>query len=572
MPTQKASSPKNVWLSVLIKHQDLALLITALLLILLAFVPRLWLLQTRFFDRDEFEHLHTAWLTFEGYLLYRDFFQNHTPLLYFLLAPLFSVFDVTRDVKDALDLTFTARRLMWLFAGSIVALTYCLGNTWRGRRTGLAAAVFLAHTILFLQKSLEIRPDLISAASWVGSVICLMRGIRMEAADARLTRSLFASSGLLLGIAIMATQKMLFAGPGLVVITAWYLVDRRSHGSLTARLKNILLQLASLIAPILLVLGYFAARGGLGDFIHFNLLLNMEWQIRFSPGRYLWQLFQQNQFVVSAGVIGVLNIAVQMFRRPGFRRGDYIVVVSGISLVTGLFLIPVPHRQYYLLFLPLMALCAAAAVVSAIDLLDAQSKQRPLCNGLLFFTANAVLILTIAALTLWDLRVNRRASISFQITFLIGAIGLALAIIHVLYGLRSTALAILMIVTSISPLKQLHAAFYSLSNADQIREVRYVLENTTPQETVMDGQRGVGVFRPHFYFYWLLDPNIRLILSDTDKQNLLAALQRRHIAPKIIILDDALRDLSPEITKYLEDNYESVHIGQIRVRKIDGVP
>lgn len=69
-------------LSAISKHQNLLLIIAGLTLILIAFLPRLWLLQTRFFDRDELEHLHTAWLSFEGYLVYRDFFQNHTPLLY----------------------------------------------------------------------------------------------------------------------------------------------------------------------------------------------------------------------------------------------------------------------------------------------------------------------------------------------------------------------------------------------------------------------------------------------------------------------------------------------------------
>ena len=86
------------------KRQNLLLIGVGLMLILAAFVPRLWLLQTRFFDRDELEHLHTAWLTFEGHLLYHDFFQNHTPLLYFFLEPLFMFYDVARNVDDAFAL------------------------------------------------------------------------------------------------------------------------------------------------------------------------------------------------------------------------------------------------------------------------------------------------------------------------------------------------------------------------------------------------------------------------------------------------------------------------------------
>lgn len=66
--------------------------------------------------------------------------------------------------------------------------------------------------------------------------------------------------------------------------------------------------------------------------------------------------------------------------------------------------------------------------------------------------------------------------------------------------------------------------------------------------------------------------SLGVFLSASDKEKLLAALQRRQIEPKVINLDDALRDLSPEITKYLEENYESVHVGRIRVRKTDSLP
>jgi hypothetical protein len=158
-----------------------------------------------------------------------------------------------------------------------------------------------------------------------------------------------------------------------------------------------------------------------------------------------------------------------------------------------------------------------------------------------------------------------------RFTFLIGMLGITLAVVHVLYGLRTTALAILLIVASIYPVKQLHAAFYSSSNHDQLRDIRYVLENTSRDETVMDGQGGVGVFGPHAYFYWLLDPNIRVILSPEEKLKLLGALQRGEIAPKLINLDDALQDLSPEITRFFEENYEPVDVGRIRVRKTNNV-
>jgi 4-amino-4-deoxy-L-arabinose transferase-like glycosyltransferase len=551
-------------------RQDLLLISVGL--ILAAFVPRLWLLQTRFFDRDELEHLHTAWLTFEGQLPYRDFFQNHTPLLYFFLAPLFMFYDAARNIDDAFALMFTARRLMWLLAGSILALTYCLGRTWRDWRIGLAAAVFLANTIMFLEKTLEIRPDLISVTCWLGALVLLVRGAQAERADASRTRYAFVLIGFLIGSAMMATQKMVFTGPGLAVAMTWYLLDPRSHGGFKGRLTNVLLQVAGASAPILAIVVYFTARGALEEFIYFNWVLNAAWQIRFSPARYLEQLWVQNGLLVGLSVIGVLGIGLRMFSREAFRRGDYIVVINGIGLFAGLFIISVPHRQYYLMFLPLIAIYAATAMVDLVDFLAARWQGKRLQNGRLFLLVNGVLFLMIAAITVWSLPAKPKSPMGLRFTVLIGALGSAWALSHFVYGFRNTALGILLILSSVYPLRQLHAMFYARSNEPEIQGIRYVLKNTSLAETVMDGQGGVGVFRRHAYFYWLLDPNIRRILTADEKNKLLTALQTGAVAPKVINLDHALQDLSPEITKFFEENYEPANVGLIRIRKANNSP
>jgi hypothetical protein len=169
----------------------------------------------------------------------------------------------------------------------------------------------------------------------------------------------------------------------------------------------------------------------------------------------------------------------------------------------------------------------------------------------------------------WAVPGNPKAPIGLKYMALISALGISWAGLCLAAGWKNAALAILLLISSVQPLKRLHGAFYGLSNEAQIHNVRYVLENTSIDDTVMDGQEGVGVFRPHAYFYWLLDPNIRLILSAEEKQTLLAALQRGELAPKLVNLDQALRDLSPEITNFFEENYDPVRLGHMRIRKID---
>lgn len=60
---------------------------------------------------------------------------------------------------------------------------------------------------------------------------------------------------------------------------------------------------------------------------------------------------------------------------------------------------------------------------------------------------------------------------------------------------------------------------------------------------MMDGFSGIGVFRPHAYFYWFSDPEIVEMMTD---EQILANFQTGKLAPRYIILDSFLdRVFSP---------------------------
>ncbi len=52
----------------------------------------LWVFVFHYFCMDHAEHLHAAWLVWQGQIPYRDFFEHHNPLLWYLLAPLTAAF------------------------------------------------------------------------------------------------------------------------------------------------------------------------------------------------------------------------------------------------------------------------------------------------------------------------------------------------------------------------------------------------------------------------------------------------------------------------------------------------
>src|SRR3984893_9030851 len=156
-------------------------------LLLLSLVYRLALTLNREIDIDEFQHLHAAWMVSRHYLLYRDFWENHTPLFYYLLIPLF------RLVPEGPGLVILARMIMSSMAFGILALTYALARMNRPRKTSFLAVLILSYMFIFVQKSIEVRPDQLLVILWLAS-LCL--SIRAFSNQQRLK---FFTAGFLLG-------------------------------------------------------------------------------------------------------------------------------------------------------------------------------------------------------------------------------------------------------------------------------------------------------------------------------------------------------------------------------------
>ena len=89
---------------------------------------------------------------------------------------------------------------------------------------------------------------------------------------------------------------------------------------------------------------------------------------------------------------------------------------------------------------------------------------------------------------------------------------------------RDPATAALLIALSVYPLLQVRRHF-DRGNFGTLQNIRYVLQNTTPTETVLDGFTGLGVFRPHAFFYFSLHDEIRAMLTDEDWAELLKGFQ-----------------------------------------------
>ncbi len=126
------------------------LLGTALFVLL---IFRLQLSLVRFFDADEFTHLHWAAQVAQGQKMYVDFFTFFTPGFYWFFAPLFWIWPANPSILIVGRLVSFV-----IFAGLLAVLAGVFGLL-RKKDYALLPAVILAFLPMPYDKFLEIRPD-----------------------------------------------------------------------------------------------------------------------------------------------------------------------------------------------------------------------------------------------------------------------------------------------------------------------------------------------------------------------------------------------------------------------------
>lgn len=114
---------------------------------------------------DDVEHLHSAWLVFQGKVPYVDFFQHHNPLLWYLFAPLMGMFAYNIIVFDIVRIISTLVMFITIyFAGRMAGKCICKDKY----ATLLSmAAVFPSYVVLSGQ---DFRPDNYMVCSFIAGL------------------------------------------------------------------------------------------------------------------------------------------------------------------------------------------------------------------------------------------------------------------------------------------------------------------------------------------------------------------------------------------------------------------
>ena len=491
------------------------LLRTILLVLIVAFfllrIPRI---SARQFNVDEFQHVHVVRSVSHGLLPYHDFFEHHTPFLYFLLAPVYAA------SGDRIETLFILRGFMLLFVLGILYLTYVLARLLYSSSVALYAVLFLSSMTVFADKTIEIRPDVPAMFFELLTIICFINALRQKG-DVRNRKFLFFLSGMLTGITVLFTQKTLFFAGGIFLSLLWIARDKRMDLSASSRMAPLVWTgVGALVFPLITCF-YFLLNHALWDFIYRNFIMNLFWKSKFWPYERMTSIFMENTFFCMAGFAGLVITAFRLRDRELAARGDFVLPLVIFACFLGAFLIPRPHLHYYLSFIPLLAVSCGAFFENMMERFNwcrtGQNKR--------WWDPWAILLL-LTGILISPLGVLAPKCFNFRCSFLNGM--------------------------------KMHLTL-KRGNAPQLAAIRYVLNHTDSRDCVLDAWNGMGVFRDHAYYQYCLSRPIVCMLNPRElSQDLLRVLQEKK--PKIVILSDlsdiAAENLPDTVVKYIKEHYE----------------
>jgi len=486
----------------------------------------------RLFDPDEFEHLHAAFCINNGMVPYRDFFEHHPPLFWIGLQPLYLFFD------NPIRILVAGRILMFFVTVGIALVTCQLSSLLYGRCVGVISVLLLICIQMFVEKSMEIRPDGLETLFWLLFLQLSIRAIRSERG---IVYFLF---GICAGISILFSQKVI---PGIAgVFLAWRLWTIKSHKHrIPLAGSRIALFSAGLLLPLVLTGILFLFFGAFGAFVHRCFLFNARWNIRISPFPVCLEFVRQNPMVFALGLVGTLYLLWNYREAPE----NAVLLGSLAGAGSGILLIPIMQRQYLMLLFPLWAILAAKWMADRV-LYEKRKSSR--IYDFLF----AVLLAVSLAVSSTE---NGR---QFQNHLFILLIFVAICAFSVLFlRIREALTVFIVMILSLGPiLKPLQRNY--VRNTAQKEYIRLICEETTSEDCVLDGWTGYAFFRPHAYYYFFLHPEIRAMLTQDElDKNVIEAIERNK--PKIIIYDSNLRSLPPSVNEHIRSHYRAMGLGDL---------
>ena len=438
-------------------------------LLALSILVRTFLTWFRHFNADEFQHLHAAWMIHLGYLPYQDFWENHAPLLYYALAHILSIF------KEGPPAVHIARMLLSAAGLLILVVVYKIALHAFDRKIALLSVVLLSISEIYIQKTIEVRPDQLLVLCWLLSIWWCLKGL------AHNKGSEFWLAGIFLGSGFLFSPKALVCLPAIVLMLfPW----RKGFPLIRKSLRSNLQFCCGFIIPPVFLSIVLHANGIWTGWLEQTIWNNLSYPDLRGPTFLLLPQNLSLLILAGAGMVWTLKD-----RDHDIAQHAVVLMIPALIMFLILvFLLPSVFSQSGLLFVPLFAIYAAFAFSKAFE------SGSPVVRVLVVLLAIVI----------------PSASLFFRV-------------------------------------------ISGPSNREQIQLMKYVLQRTSRDEPVFDGNAAY-VFREQAYYYGSLVEAVRYQLKQKAISiDIPESLRRQRC--RVVIFDDRVRDLPEGVQNFIRNNY-----------------
>jgi hypothetical protein len=290
-----------------------------------------YLTLTRIFGWDELEHIHSSFLVFNGKIPYRDFFQHHHGLIWYLYAPIFYISKNTTTVLYLIKIVSILVGFLNLWLIYIISKRFISSQKLR-----LLVVFLISSSIIFLNNGMEIRPDNLMITFILLSYFILCKDIQ--------TKSLL-MSGLFMGLSILTLQKAIVFVPILNLILIAQTPKPLKWKNLS---KNLLVFNFTAILPLIFTGIIIYLKGFWSEYYFLNWTLNLHFDDVFKITTTLGKFhFEQIGFLIIFTIVFFASL-LKIKKLRFDKKFVLLFVPTFFYLIILLFYVRSPYSQYFL--------------------------------------------------------------------------------------------------------------------------------------------------------------------------------------------------------------------------------
>jgi hypothetical protein len=519
-------------------------------LIIAACALQAYEISNRGIDPDELEHLHAAFCVWHGEVPYRDFFEHHAPALYYLLRPAFELYEFG---DPRISVLWDARALMYGCSLATLWLTGRLARRWAGDRAGLLAMALLAWTTVFHSKGIELRPDV------PATLLLLVAVSQFSFVTGGGSWRRFLSVGLLLGLAMLFTQKSIVPAAGIMVAACLARLVSRSPEleSAATVLARVIVPIAAGVAIVWgLTSALFATAGAVNDFWSSTWYQLWIWPVRSNRWEHFRPTLAGDLTVWVAAIIEIGIVLRKWHSSETWQQQRGAAAVVALVCILSLGFVKATYPQFYLLWMPLLAALAATRIVAVCD----RVTGRRIVFAVIAMGACLVVVQSIlwrrAYFAGFGGALPHLAEAESANVLVLLALAAAMVAIAVTAARRQGTAAVLLVAGAgmgYGLLRDIDTVLWS--NREQVAVIKAVNRQVPIDGRILDGFTGYGVLRPHeWYYWWINEYSLALVPGDELQTGLLSRLEEH--PPAAVLFDRNIERLPENVLDWIRANYQ----------------